>query len=138
MANGRHAACRSGETWHVSLLLPRVGKGLAAARGKPAFILLQFTAMASAGREITKGKIHMMKSAIAVAALLAFAAPAFADDMKCDDAAMTKMKTDMDAVTDAAKKEAGMKQMEMAMAAMKDGKADDCMAAMKAAMDAVK
>jgi hypothetical protein len=84
----------------------------------------------------------MLKSTIAAALFgLAFIAPAYADDMKCDEASMTKMQADMDAMTDPAmkdKKEMAMKEMEMAMASMKDGKADECMMHMKGAMDAVK
>ncbi len=57
-------------------------------------------------------------------------APAQAmDPMKCDDATMKKMQTDMDAMTDPAmkmNKDMAMKQMEMAMTAMKDNKMDDC------------
>jgi hypothetical protein len=77
----------------------------------------------------------------AIAALF-FATPAFAmDDMKCDDATMMKMQSDMDAMTDPAmkdKKDMAMKSMEMAKTAMKDNKMDDCMMQMKAAMDAMK
>jgi hypothetical protein len=84
----------------------------------------------------------MLKSMIAAAVLgLGFIAPAYAQEMKCDEASMTKMQADMDAMTDPAmkdKKDAGMKEMELAMAAMKDGKADECMARMQGAMDAVK
>jgi hypothetical protein len=85
----------------------------------------------------------MLKTTLAAAFLsLAFIAPAYAaDEMKCDDASMAKMKADMDAMTDPAmkdKKDAAMKEMEMAMASMKDGKADECMTHMKGAMDAVK
>ena len=58
------------------------------------------------------------------------AAPANAmDAMKCDDASMMKMKTDMDAMTDPAmkaNKDMAMKHMDMASAAMKDKKMDDC------------
>ena len=70
----------------------------------------------------------MMKSLFA-ATLLGFAltAPAYADEMmKCDDATMMKMQTEMDAMTDMAKKDMAMKEMEMAKMAMKDGKMDDC------------
>jgi hypothetical protein len=84
----------------------------------------------------------MLKTTLAAALFgLAFIAPAYADDMKCDEAAMTKMQADMDAMTDPAmkdKKEMAMKEMEMAMASMKDGKMDDCMMHMKGAMDATK
>jgi hypothetical protein len=84
----------------------------------------------------------MLKTTLAAAFLgLAFMAPAFAQDMKCDEATMTKMQADMAAMTDPAMKDkvaAASKEMEMAMAAMKDNKADECMTHMKGAMDAVK
>lgn len=58
------------------------------------------------------------------------AAPANAmEAMKCDDTSMMKMQTDMDAMSDPAmkaNKDMGMKHMEMARAAMKDNKMDDC------------
>ena len=57
-------------------------------------------------------------------------APAHADDMmKCDDATMMMMHSEMDKVTDPAmmeKKDMAMKEMAMAKTAMKDGKTDDC------------
>jgi hypothetical protein len=85
----------------------------------------------------------MLKSTIAAALLgLAFTAPAYADEMmKCDDASMKMMQGEMDKMTDPAmkdKKEMAMKEMEMAMASMKDGKTDDCMMHMEGAMKAVK
>ena len=49
--------------------------------------------------------------------------------MKCDDASMMKMQTDMDAMSDPAmkaNKDVAMKQMGMAKTAMKDNKMDDC------------
>ena len=49
--------------------------------------------------------------------------------MKCDDASMMKMQTDMDAMSDPAmkvNKDMAMKQMGMAKTAMKDNKMDDC------------
>ncbi len=49
--------------------------------------------------------------------------------MKCDDASMMKMQTDMDAMSDPAmkvNKDMAMKQMEMAKTAMKNNKMDDC------------
>ena len=55
------------------------------------------------------------------------------DAMKCDDASMTKMKTNMDAMTDPAmkmNKDMAMKHMEMAQTAMKGNKMDDCSAQM--------
>ena len=49
--------------------------------------------------------------------------------MKCDDASMMKMQTDMDAMSDPAmkaNKDMAMKQMGMAKNAMKDKKMEDC------------
>jgi hypothetical protein len=61
---------------------------------------------------------------------LFLAAPANAmEAMKCDDASMMKMQTDMDAMGDPAmkaNKDMAMKQMGMAKTAMKDNKMDDC------------
>lgn len=68
----------------------------------------------------------MLKFAIATAAVLAFAAPAIAMDATCDEPSMTQMDTDIGAMTDATKKDAAMKEMEMARTAMKANKADDC------------
>jgi hypothetical protein len=57
-------------------------------------------------------------------------APAHAMDMmKCDDALMMKMQTDMDAMNDPAmkmNKDMAMKEMDMAKMAMKDKKMDEC------------
>jgi hypothetical protein len=59
--------------------------------------------------------------------------------MKCDDASMMKLQTDMDAMTgDAMKKDAAMKEMDMAKEAMKANKADDCVMHMDMAMKAMK
>ena len=46
--------------------------------------------------------------------------------MMCDEASMTKMMADTNAMTDAAKKDATMKEMEMAKAAMDAKKTDEC------------
>jgi hypothetical protein len=49
--------------------------------------------------------------------------------MKCDDASMMTMQTNMDAMNDPAmkaNKDMAMKQMDMAKTAMKDNKMDDC------------
>jgi len=46
--------------------------------------------------------------------------------MKCDDAAMTKMQGDIDAMTDAKKKTMAMKEMGMAKAAMMKHKMKTC------------
>ncbi len=65
----------------------------------------------------------------ALAALFLSAPANAAMHMKCDDASMTKMQTDMDAMKDPAMKtnmEMAMKQMGMAKTAMKDNKMADC------------
>lgn len=86
----------------------------------------------------------MIKSILAASALgICLIQPAFADDamMKCDDASMMKMQTDMDAMTgDAMKpqKEMAMKEMDMAKDSMKANKTDDCMMHMDNAMKAMK
>ena len=57
-------------------------------------------------------------------------APAYAvEHMKCDDASMMKMQTNMDAMNDPAmkaNKDMAMKQMDMAKSSMKENKLDDC------------
>jgi hypothetical protein len=90
-----------------------------------------------------KGRRNVMLKSILAAAALAVvvAQPAFADDamMKCDDASMMKLQTDMDAMSgDAMKKDAAMKEMDMAKEAMKANKADDCVMHMDMAMKAMK
>jgi hypothetical protein len=63
----------------------------------------------------------MLTRILAAAGLaLAFAiAPAAAQDkMMCDEASMMKMNTGMEAMTDAAKKEEAMKEIQMAKEAM--------------------
>ncbi len=65
----------------------------------------------------------------ALAALFLSAPANAAMHMICDDASMTKMQTDMDAIKDPAMKtnmEMAMKQMGMAKTAMKDNKMADC------------
>lgn len=60
--------------------------------------------------------------------------------MKCDDATMTMMQTEMDAMTDPAmktNKDMAMKQMDMAKTAMKDNKTDECMMNMGEAMNSM-
>lgn len=61
-------------------------------------------------------------------------------NMKCDDASMAMMKTQMDAATDPAmkaNKDEAMKNMDMAKTSMTAKKTDECMAHMGAAMDAM-
>ena len=58
--------------------------------------------------------------------------------MKCDEASMTAMKTEMDAMTDPAMKadkDEAMKNMDMAATAMKDNKMDECMGFMGQTME---
>lgn len=89
----------------------------------------------------------MFKSAFVAAAFaVAFIQPVFAQNsmkagnatmMKCDDASMMKMQGHMDAMTDPAKKDMAMKEMQMAKDAMKAKKMDDCATHMDGAMKAM-
>ena len=61
-------------------------------------------------------------------------------NMKCDDASMAMMQTQMDAMTDPAmkaNKDEAMKHMDLAKTSMKDNKADECMGHMGEAMGAM-
>lgn len=83
----------------------------------------------------------MLKTTLVAAAFAAlFDTAAYADDsmMKCDDASMMKMQTEMDAMKDGAMKTDAMKEMDMAKKAMDDKKMDDCTMHMDAAMKAMK
>ena len=95
-----------------------------------------FPAVKQAGTLVfhISGIEKMLKTLLGAAAICLFlVGPAYAmDDMKCDDATMMKMQTDMDAMKDMAKKDMAMKSMGMAKAAMKDNKMDECMTQMKA------
>jgi hypothetical protein len=72
----------------------------------------------------------MLKVAFAVGALgLAFVTPSYSQTMTCDEATMTKMKTDIDAMTDKEKQAGYMKDYDAAMALMKANKMDECNAA---------
>ena len=73
----------------------------------------------------------MSKFLISAALIVLFlSAPANAmEAMKCDDASMMNMQTNMDAMNDPAmkaNKDMAMKQMDMAKTSMKDNKLDDC------------
>ena len=60
--------------------------------------------------------------------------------MKCDDASMIKVQTEMDAMADPAmkaNKDMAMKHMDLAKVSMKDSKPDECMMHMGEAMDAI-
>jgi len=84
-------------------------------------------------REIMK----TLFATLTFAVVTAFAAPSFADDMmKCDEASMMKVEHDAMAVTDKGEMEAAMKEVDMAKAAMKDGKMDDCAMHLDGAMKA--
>lgn len=79
----------------------------------------------------------MLKFSLAVAllaTLLSGAAIAQDAKMKCDEAFMTKMETDTNAMTDAAKKEMAMKEMAMAKEAMAAKDMDKCATHMNNAM----
>jgi len=86
----------------------------------------------------------MLRSTLVAAAFaIVFIHPAFAQDamVKCDDASMMKMQTEMDAMTGTAmkkKKEMAMKEMDMAKKAMKANKTDDCTMHLEGAMKAMK
>ena len=80
----------------------------------------------------------MIKTLAAAGLLsLALGTSAYAmDPMKCDDASMMKMQTEMDAMTDPMmkdQKEMAMKEMTMAKDSMTAGKTDDCTMHMEAA-----
>ncbi|MDW5318474.1 hypothetical protein [Rhizobium sp. PL01] len=85
----------------------------------------------------------IFKLTLAAAALASvFAAPVFAEDamMKCDDASMMKMQSEMDAMTDPAmkdKKEMASKEMMMAKDSMTANKMDDCKMHMDNAMKSI-
>jgi hypothetical protein len=57
--------------------------------------------------------------------------------MKCDDASMAMMKTEVDAITDPAMKTEVMKHIDLAQASMKDKKTDECVTHMGEAMGAM-
>lgn len=80
-----------------------------------------------------------MKARILVAAvaIAVSGTAALAMDMKCDDASMAAMKTDMMAVKDEGMKKMATDHMMMAADAMKAGKTDDCMMQMKEAEKAM-
>ena len=77
---------------------------------------------------------------LATVATLSFAAPSFAEEMAaCSEESLTKMEMGLKAMTDPAMKdkmEMGMKELDMAMKADKDGMAKDCAMHLDAAMKA--
>lgn len=71
----------------------------------------------------------MKKLLLASALVLAFSAPSFAQsasEVQCDEATMTKMKADIDAMTDTAAQTAAMAEYELAMSDFKGNKITDC------------
>ena len=69
----------------------------------------------------------MLKSTLLAAVFgLALIVPASAENAKCDEATMTSMMTEIEALTDAAKKDTAMKEMEMAKTAMAANDMDGC------------
>ena len=76
----------------------------------------------------------------ALATLFLAARANAAMQMKCDDASMMKMQTEMDAMSDSAvksNKDMAMKHKGMAKTSMKDSKSNECMTHMSEAMDAM-
>ncbi len=81
----------------------------------------------------------MLKSTLLAATFgVMMIAPAFAQDMVCDEATMTKMMTNIDAMTDAAKKEAAMGHMTKAKELMAAANMEECLMEMKQAEDTSK
>ena len=74
----------------------------------------------------------MIKSALlATAICFAFVVPASAQsEVKCDEASLTKMRADIDAMTDKDKQTTSIASWEKAQAAMKANKLDECNALM--------
>ncbi|MBC8037966.1 MAG: hypothetical protein H7X89_12200 [Rhizobiales bacterium] len=72
----------------------------------------------------------MLKSTLLAATLgLALMAPAYAEDaleMKCDDASMTGLDTEIGAMTDKEKQTMAMNDMKMARDSMAANKMEDC------------
>lgn len=64
-------------------------------------------------------------------------APANAQDMKCDDASMQKMHSQVESMSDATKKQDAMTHMNMAMDSMKKKDDKGCMTHMQEAMKAM-
>jgi hypothetical protein len=70
---------------------------------------------------------------IAAFAFAVAATPASAMDMKCDEATMSKMNTEVMGMKDEAMKKDAMNHMAMAKTSMGDKKMDECMMHMNAA-----
>jgi hypothetical protein len=85
----------------------------------------------------------MIKKTLVTAVLaIGFIHPAAAMDtmMKCDNASMMKVQSEMDAMDSSmkAEKTMAMKEMDMAKKAMKEKKSEDCMMHLDSAMKAMK
>jgi hypothetical protein len=76
----------------------------------------------------------MLKAMTIGLTLATLAAPAMAMDMKCDEASMSMMKSDIDGTKDASMKKMASDHMMMAQQSMKAGKMDDCKMHMGEAM----
>ncbi|MBB4185635.1 hypothetical protein [Sinorhizobium terangae] len=75
------------------------------------------------------------KVLVAAAMLTAVASPVFAQaDIKCDQAAMTKLETDVGQITDAMKKDYAKKELAMAKEAMNAKDMEKCKTHMSKAM----
>ncbi|MDK1378513.1 MULTISPECIES: hypothetical protein [unclassified Sinorhizobium] len=75
------------------------------------------------------------KVLVAAAMLTAVASPVFAQaDIKCDQAGMTKLETDVGQITDAMKKDYANKELAMAKEAMNAKEMDKCKTHMSNAM----
>ena len=69
----------------------------------------------------------MLKSTLLAAVFgLALIVPASAENAKCDEATMTAMTAEVEALTDAGKKDAAMKEMRMAKDMMTASDMDGC------------
>jgi hypothetical protein len=85
------------------------------------------------GCGVTEKETEMLRIAV-FSALVLFAAPVLADDMKCDDATMADMNSKVSAMTDAKAQKTAMKEMKMADAAMKKKNMKSCAMHMNKAM----
>ncbi|MBC8037967.1 MAG: hypothetical protein H7X89_12205 [Rhizobiales bacterium] len=69
----------------------------------------------------------MLKSTLVAAAFsVALIVPAYAENAKCDEATMTMMTTEIEALTDAGKKEMAMAEMQKAKDMMTANDMDGC------------
>jgi len=68
----------------------------------------------------------MLKSTLIAATFLLLAGPAYAENMKCEEATMTMMTTEIEALTDAGKKEMAMAEMQKAKDMMAANDMDGC------------